>query len=308
MSKTAIPALDIQRILVALDAGGISDGAVLRGLELSEMFGAKLEIVHAIGLPGVRWELLPTPIAVASQVDPLTIVREKLVAQVGELLAQGARPRGRATELVNVVAGQPAQVLCERARSFGANLLVMGALRKRRGLDFGSTARGVLAKAPCAVWAQPGKPAPIKKILTAVDFSQESALALSTAIELARRTGGSVRALQVFDPRPFAMDDWYGVGHFASLEEARRATAEEFEQEMAKVDWKGVPHDTDFVIGTPEIQIHEQAEAHDLVLLGTHGRGAFASAVLGSVAYSVLVHATKPALVVRLPSRKFADA
>lgn len=308
MTKQAIDALSVQRILVALDVGDISDGAVLRGLELSNLFDAKLEIVHAIGTPGSRWELIPTPQAVARAIDPVTVVRERLVGKVGDLLAAAGRPRERAEELLNVVVGHPASVLVDRVKSFGANLMVMGALRKRRFLDLGSTARGVLAKAPCAIWTQPDRPAPIRRILVAVDFSQESALALATAIDLALRVGGRVHALQVFDPRPFAMDDWYGVGHFGSLEEARRSTAEEFEKEMARVDWKGVEHDWDFVVGTPEIQIQEQAEAHDLALLGTHGRSAFASAVLGSVAYSVLVHATKPAMVVRLPSRKFAHA
>lgn len=308
MKQAPINALNIQRILVALEAGGHSDGAVLRALELSELFDARVEVVHAVGAPGVRWELVPTPMAVASRMDPITLVREKLVDQLGEVLVQSRRPRERAEELLNVVAGQPAAVLVDRAKEFRADVLVLGALRKRRLLDLGSTARGVLAKAPCAIWTEPQKPAPIKKILAAVDFSPESALALATAVEFARRTGGRVRALQVLDPRPFAMDDWYGVGHFASLDEARRATQEEFEKEMARVDWKGVPHDMEFVIGTPELQIQEQAESHDLVLLGTHGRSAFTSAVLGSVAYSVLVHAAKPTLVVRVPSRDFAHA
>lgn len=308
MTKQSIGALTLQKILVALDVGDISDGAVLRGLELSERFDARLEIVHAIGTPGSRWELVPTPQSVARALDPVTVVREKLVGKVGDLLATAGRPRARAEELLNVVVGNPASVLVERAQSFGANLIVMGALKKRRLLDLGSTARGVLAKAPCAIWTQPDRPAPIRRILVAVDFSQESALALATGIDIARRVGGRVHALQVLDPRPFAMDDWYGVGHFGSLEEARRATAEEFEKEMAGVDWKGVDHDFEFVVGTPEIQIQEQVETHDLTLLGTHGRSAFASAVLGSVAYSVLVHATKPAMVVRLPSRKFAHA
>ena len=43
----------------------------------------------------------------------------------------------------------------------------------------------------------------------------------------------------------------------------------------------------------------------DAIAMGTHGRTGFAAALLGSVAYSVLKHATKPVLVVRDPHRAF---
>ncbi len=298
--------IQVRKLMVAFDIGGISDAALARGLELAALFDARLEVVHAIGLAGSHFELLPTPIAVASELDPLTLVREKLVGYVGKLLEQNKKSQGSAAEILHVAAGRPATVLVDRARESNADLIVMGAVRKRKLFDFGSTARGVFAKAPCAVWVQPDIPKPIRTILVAVDFSTESAHALATAIDLGRRLGSRVHALHVFDPSPLDLDDWYGVGTFGTIELARKATAEAFERQMAGVHWHGVKHDWELVSGTPAPQILEQAEQADLLLMGTHGRTGFSAAVLGNIAYSVLVRAPGPVMVVRDPARKFA--
>jgi hypothetical protein len=52
-----------------------------------------------------------------------------------------------------------------------ADLIVLGALRRRPAIDFGSTARAVLAKATCPVWVQPGPVGTIRRILVPVDLS-----------------------------------------------------------------------------------------------------------------------------------------
>ncbi len=298
----------VRNILVALDGGGLSDHAIDRALELAKAFDARLEIVHALGLAGVPWELVPSPLAVSAHSDPLSRVREQVVTHVSDLLEHAGRARTKADELVNVITGQPAGVLLERAQSLGADLIILGALRKRRTFDFGSTARAILAKAPCAVWIQPGPPVPIRRVLVAFDFSAESALALSTAIDLARRVGASVRVLHVFDLRPYIMDDGFWIANFESIDDARKSTSVEFEKLMASTDWNGIEHDWIFAEGTPDAQILESAKSADLLLMGTHGRSGFASAVLGSVAYTVLKNSVGPVMVVRKPQRQFAHA
>ncbi len=300
--------LIVRNILVALDAGGLSDHAIDRALELAKAFDAKLEIVHALGQAGLAWELVPTPLSVAAQADPLSLVREKVVTHVADLFEHAGHARADADEMVNVLTGQPASVLVERAQRMGSDLIVLGALRKRRTFDFGSTARAVLAKATCAVWIQPGPPTPIRRVLVAFDFSAESALALSAAIDLARRVGAGVRVLHVFDLRPYIMDDGFWIANFESIEEARKSTSTEFEKLMASTAWSGLEHDWVFAEGTPDAQILEYAKSADLLLMGTHGRSGFASAVLGSVAYTVLKNSVGPVMVVRKPQRQFAHA
>lgn len=299
--------VQLQRILVALDAGKLSEAAVHRGLELKRMLGGKLEMVHAVGLPGLGWELLPDPSAVAKRTDPITQIREGIVGQVRAWLEPAAPERERVGELVHVIAGQPARVILERARESQADLIMLGGLRHRTAFDFGSTARAVLAKAPCAVWVQPGPPTPIRRILVPIDFSSESMIALATAAALAKRVGASVSAVHVFDVRQYGADQWDGITMYVPIDDLRQATQDEFTKSMSEFDWQGVAHDTNFVGGLPAEQILELAKSADLILMGTHGRTGFASAVLGSVAYSVLKRADRPVMVVRQPQRKFAS-
>ena len=55
--------------------------------------------------------------------------------------------------------------------------------------------------------------------------------------------------------------------------------------------------------GNPDEQILAQAEARncDLIVMGTHGHGALADAMMGSTAQRVLRRSRKPVLVIRLP-------
>ena len=299
--------VQLHNILVALDAGSLSEGAVRRGLELARMFSAKLELVHAVGLPGLGWELIPDPASVARRTDPVNQVREAIVGQVRGWLGPQAAEAERATDLVQVIAGQPAKVILERARENKSELIVLGALRHRTAFDFGSTARAVLAKAPCAVWIQPGPPAPIRRILVPIDFSAESMIALATATQFAKRVGAALTAVHVFDVRQYGADEWDGITMYVPIQDLRQTTQDEFNKAMAEFDWQDVEHDTRFVGGLPAEQILDLGKSADLILMGTHGRTGFASAVLGSVAYSVLKRADRPVMVVRQPHRKFAN-
>ena len=55
--------------------------------------------------------------------------------------------------------------------------------------------------------------------------------------------------------------------------------------------------------GIPEEHILREAEEgdFDVVVMGTHGHGAFADAMMGSTARRVLRRSQKPVLVIRLP-------
>jgi len=302
-------ALEFRKLLVGFELGESCDGAVARALELAQLFDGRVEIVHAMPAAHLRERLQSGFCRTQRQLEPQAVVRMELSRQglrahVGDLLTEQHHDRGEADEMVCVAPGRPAALLVEHARSTHADLILLGALRERGVLDFGSTARGVLAKAPCAVWIQRGPATPIRRILVAVDFSTESRRALATAIELARRAHGSVHVVHVFDPGPSLMDD--NDPTFEHMKNPQQVKREEFEQEMAEVDWRGVEHSWEMLVGSPAARICEKESAADLILLGTHGRTGFAAAVLGSVAYSVLVRSRKPVCVVRDTSRSFA--
>ena len=78
---------------------------------------------------------------------------------------------------------------------------------------------------------------------------------------------------------------------------------------FAKKELEHFPEDlarfsgTEVVIGHPVIKILETANRLDvdLIVMGTHGKGAIEHAFLGSVAEKVLKKSTRPVFVVPLP-------
>jgi len=295
-----------KKILVAVDAGKLSDHAIRAALDLAVEFGAELDLVHAFGTPAMFWEAALDPRDVAAARDPFTRAEAAVIAHVARVLGPANGGRQRATELVRVIPGRPAEVILDRAKKRKADLIVLGALRRERAVDFGGTSRNILAGASCPVWVQPGPRRAIKSILVPVDLSGESLLALAVATDLARAFGASITALHVFDSPRMTTVPWDGYGPGLDLGLVRKSTREAFQKAVAKHDWKGVRHAARFVDGSPASEIRRRAKSADLVAMGTHGRTGFSALLLGSVAYDVLKHATRPVLVVRKPGRKFS--
>ena len=63
---------------------------------------------------------------------------------------------------------------------------------------------------------------------------------------------------------------------------------------------EGIPVSGRTAAGDPGIELVQRAAAanHDLIVMGSRGRGAVRSAVLGSVSHFVLNHTTVPVLIV----------
>lgn len=151
----------------------------------------------------------------------------------------------------------------------------------------------------------------IKRLLVPTDFSPSSELALQYAIDIAP-PGASVHVLHV-------VDDTAGLlaaapeAQFIDFAKLRGDLIEEGERQLADVIRRfAAPNavvTTEVVSGRPVTQIVATAKIRhaDLIVMGTHGRGAIAHLLLGSVAERVLRSAHCPVLTVRDDSR-VADA
>jgi len=305
MNSQVQPMVTLPRnILVSVDAGPLTDHAIAQALELAQRFEARVELLHAVAVSTHPWSLVTASSDTAATSERLAKVKARLVDYVGALATSAHGGSERPEALLNVVAGRPSQVVLDRAREISADLIVLGALRRRAGVDFGGTARAVLAGSKCPVWVQPGPVRKIERILVPVDLSDESLLALATACEMAPRFGARVTAISVFDLTSLTTPDWDGFK--IAVDAVRASSLAAFEQAMKAFDWRGVERDTAFVDGMPTAEILERARNADLVVMGTHGRGGLASVLLGSTAYAVLKAATRPVMVVRKPGRTFA--
>jgi nucleotide-binding universal stress UspA family protein len=150
---------------------------------------------------------------------------------------------------------------------------------------------------------QPASPSPsIRRILVPSDLSRESDRALDHARLLAARFGAHVTLYHALEiPGP----EW--VRAAGTEEELRRRLAAEatLELERRGRSLPG-PHD---VIVEPDVSAPAalvdvallrlvQASRPDLIVMGTHSRGALGAFFLGSVTQEVLRHAGRPVLVV----------
>lgn len=296
------------RIVVGLDASGQGDYAALAAKQLAQRTGARLSIVHAVGSSSTDFELLENPRDAANDTGPLAQAWRATLRHVRELIGPNA-PDGRPIEeVLRVRAGRPATVLLSEAREQDADLIVIGYDLERSRFDFGSTVRAVIAGAPKAVWIQKHAPTEMKRILVPVDLSPDSLLALTAACSLARLFGARVHVLNVFTSAGYVLSTWPDypdMGAFIALDEIREQKRADFEREMAAFAWAGIEHTTEFAVGDPAQRIVDAQRDADLIVLGTHGKTALASALLGSVAWHVVRNSHRPIVAIRHPEREF---
>ncbi len=142
-----------------------------------------------------------------------------------------------------------------------------------------------------------------RRILVPVDFSEHGRRAMEHAVALARAVGAEVVLFHAFErptpPKMPATDAKLRAYLAEAVEDARtRLTHLAAAQE-------GVGVRALTVEGRPaeEILAALRDEACDLVCMGSHGRGALAEVLMGSVTERVLHHAPCPVLVVRPPAQ-----
>jgi universal stress protein E len=146
----------------------------------------------------------------------------------------------------------------------------------------------------------------MKRIAVGVDFSPESEVAARRALEVARRLGGQLVLVHVEtfvelpppeQPAAARMADTYRARVAASLEADRRRLAELRERlagqgpEVSQVVAEGFA-DEGLVEATDALDA-------DLLVVGSHGRGALRWFLLGGVAQHALRHLERDVLVAR---------
>jgi len=143
---------------------------------------------------------------------------------------------------------------------------------------------------------------PYKQLLVPVDFSAASLQALAAARALAKTNGAELHLLH-------SVDDvaWRYLGYpldaLAQVQTAVTTSANEQLRELAIREQRdGLAVETTLVVSArPASAIVEYAREHriDLIVMGTHGRGAMLRMMIGSVAEQVVRTAPCPVMVVR---------
>lgn len=136
-------------------------------------------------------------------------------------------------------------------------------------------------------------------ILVAIDDSAHAARALDEALDLARTQRSRLTLICVASRGSWRYLAGPYVGMMPTQEDADEAAERTIAAARARVPDE-IPVTTVVGRGAPAEAILARAEEgnHDLIVMGSRGRGAAASALLGSVSHHVLHHGRVPVLIV----------
>jgi nucleotide-binding universal stress UspA family protein len=140
----------------------------------------------------------------------------------------------------------------------------------------------------------------VRNVLFATDFSSTSEAALPYAAAICRRFGSTLHTVHVLSDTGLLMMtggiDYVSMGTL--YEEAHTEAKEKLDQMADRL--QGVPHRNHVRHGQIWNGLADVIEANevDLILVGTHGRTGLGKLLLGSVAETILRHASCPVLTV----------
>jgi len=140
----------------------------------------------------------------------------------------------------------------------------------------------------------------MKKILIATDGSANAHEAIDVGLELATEQGAEVMFIHVLPP-----DDFVVIGRGPALPKPHPVEMGEDELALREArdsaEAAGVSYALELMSGNAvdEIVAFADSEDVDMIVIGSRGRSAITSALLGSVSRGVLSETKRPVLVVR---------
>lgn len=272
----------------------VAEQVVQRALWLGGKTSARLTFFSALDL-GAETRLLMDEI----DFHYLTAEAEQAAAKILRGLVEQAHAQGiEAVDKLSLGSGW--LELVRQVLRDGHDLMLIGT-RDRSGLKrmlFGSTAVKVVRRCPCPVWVvKPGTPMSPLKILVASGLDPVAEGGLRLAAELARATPAEIHLLHAVH---FPLDRHWSTGLPDAKEEAyRRRVREHAVKELeGQIDRAGARS------LSPPVQVHLvdeagvlpdesilrfiQANAIDLLVMGTIGRGGMAGVMIGNTAERLL--------------------
>lgn len=199
---------------------------------------------------------------------------------------------GREVNQVVVQPGDPAQVLRDNLRA-GAAMAVVGSRGRgpRRAALFGSVSAELVRHAPCPVVIVPPDASmsmlsPEPGIVCGLDGSKEAVHALDWATRIAWTIGGRLLPVHVRTGSPGPVEEDAAV--LSQVQHEIAGLAQSMEASVY------VKH------GDPAEQLDELARSQsaDLIVIGSHGRGAIRTVLSGSVGARLAASAGTPVVVI----------
>ncbi len=139
-----------------------------------------------------------------------------------------------------------------------------------------------------------------RKILVAIDLSEESKQVLEKAVGMRQRLDAELLVVHVIEPFSHVYGGDFMMGRAKYEDQVHTAAKDRltayFKQHNLEANQQII------AVGHPQTEIHGLVKEHDidLVVIGSHGRRGFQRLMLGSTANAVLQGATCDVLAVRV--------
>ncbi|MFC4114226.1 universal stress protein [Nonomuraea zeae] len=279
-------------IIVGVDGSVTSRAAVEWAANDALRMRVPLRIVHAVDRSWYQIGKFP----IGALPDTLLSEGRRILREALALVHE----RQPAVEVtVQDVEGEPALVLRDQAKD--ATEVVVGSrgLGGFAGALLGSVSTHVAGHARCPVVVVRGerRPVPYGEVVVGVDDSAECEPALAYAFEQAKLRGSTLRVVHAWQ-LPVHV---YAPEIVYDMDEIRTAQHQVVRDRLAVFapDYPQVTVIEEAPVAHPVAALTEASGRADLLVVGSHGRGAVGSALLGSVSRGVLHHAACPVAVVR---------
>ncbi len=286
-------------IVVAVDGSPASNAAVCWAARAAAMRNVPLTVVHAVTTPTATWPPMPYRDSFAVRLED----RGRNVVAHSVKVAEDAMPTDRKVDIKGeLIFSSPAVTMIKISDE--AEMVVVGSSGHgllARGL-LGSVSSSVVRHANCPVAVirdeDPLMPDPRHApVLVGIDGSPASELATAIAFDEASRRGVDLMALHAWSD--VTLFELPGLDLSALVSDAERGLAERLAGWQER--YPDVTLNRVVVCDRPAPQLIEKSESAQLVVVGSHGRGGFTGALLGSVSNAV-VHGVRMPVIVARPS------
>jgi nucleotide-binding universal stress UspA family protein len=143
----------------------------------------------------------------------------------------------------------------------------------------------------------------IRRSVHPTDFSSASGPAFKKALEIAKDNNASLAIIHVLPALPIVGDAYIAPAAYDEMLNAQRAQAERSMERLVKRARAAGVRATGTVLDSgavaDQIARFAKRQRADLIVMGTHGHGIFARALLGSVAERVINRAPCPVMTVK---------
>jgi nucleotide-binding universal stress UspA family protein len=271
----------MRMILVGTDLSSRSDRALHRAAFLARQFKARLLLLHVVDDD-------QPPALVDQDKRQATAVLDEQALHMAEFA--NARPD------VLVELGDPFEVIVKTARTHKADLIVMGAHRKRalRDIFVGTTIERVMRTGNTPVLMVNAHPdAPYRRLLLAIDMSDASARAAQSAKALGLLDAAEVSILHAFRPYAKSMLGYVGANQDVVTNHVVHTALEAAGEVTSFLKREGMDDERYEILleeGDPFGTIKDAVKRRNpnLLVIGTRGHTGLKRILLGSVADEAL--------------------